>query len=271
MGIEYNAIKTFLLAESQGVSFKKIATIGRQGVHIKTGKILKLLKKTSAHSGQSTHEEWINEKFAEKFLKVFGAESVDSFDYSSYEGATFIHDMNKPIDNKYKQKYSVVFDGGSLEHIFNFPTAIKNCMEMVEVNGHFISVNMCNNYSGHGFYQFSPELFFRIFTNDNGYEMSGVYISDNLKWYKVKDPATIKSRVTFINNHGTYIIVIAKKIENKEIFKLAPQQSDYIECWNSKEEKPAEKIFQKIVRKLKQTSKKWFIKYDKHFFEKIKI
>jgi len=41
--------------------------------------------------------------------------------------------MSQPIDTIHKNKYDLVFDGGTLEHVFNFPVAIKNCMEMVKV------------------------------------------------------------------------------------------------------------------------------------------
>jgi hypothetical protein len=31
------------------------------------------------------------------------------------------------------------------------------------------AVTPANNQMGHGFYQFSPELFFRVFSQENGY------------------------------------------------------------------------------------------------------
>ena len=68
-----------------------------------------------------------------------------------------------------KNKYTLVIDGGCLEHIFNFPVAIKNCMEMLQEGGHFIGITPANNLMGHGFYQFSPELYFRIFSKENGF------------------------------------------------------------------------------------------------------
>ena len=55
-----------------------------------------------------------------------------------------------------------MIDSGSLEHVFNISQALRNCLEMVESGGHFISIGPANNAMGHGFYQFSPELYFRI-------------------------------------------------------------------------------------------------------------
>ena len=62
------------------------------------------------------------------------------------------------------KQFDLVFDGGTLEHVFNFSTALKNCMHMVKPHGRFVSVTLPNNWCGHGFYQFSPELFFRALT-----------------------------------------------------------------------------------------------------------
>ena len=267
MGIEYNAARAILVSKLNGAKLGKTITIGRQGLYENKKILKKLFKKFNITIDNSI----LSGKYAEKLLLSLGATNVSSMDYSDYEGATFIHDMNKPINNKFKNNYDFVFDGGSLEHIFNFPVAIKNCMEMLKINGYFISVTTCNNFSGHGFYQFSPELFFRIFTKENGYRLDGIFISENKKWYKVKDPKIIKSRVTFKNNSETYIIVIAKKMEQKNIFSSMPQQNDYVEIWNSRNDNVKENILEKIPRKIRQIYHKYFIKYDKRFFNKINL
>src|SRR5438477_418150 len=84
-------------------------------------------------------------------------------------GPHFPHDMNEPIPDKFKETYTAVLDGGSLEHVFNFPVAIKNCMEMVKVGGHYLAITPANNFFGHGFYQFSPELYFTVLSKENGF------------------------------------------------------------------------------------------------------
>ena len=180
-----------------------------------------------------------SEGYAESFLRFLGARVADSFDASDYESATQIHDFNEPIPPQYKNKYSAVLDGGTLEHIFNFPTAIKNCMEMVKVGGHFLNITPTNNFLGHGFYQFSPELFFRIFTRENGFEKPRVYIFEvvpDCVWYEVSDPDEVKERVILANDEPSYLLVTAKKESEVEIFKNTPQQSDYSAVWQASDE-----------------------------------
>ena len=66
--------------------------------------------------------------------------AFQTFDASDYESATYIQDLNLPVKSELHLKFSTLIDLGTLEHVFNFPQAIKNCMELVEVGGDFISV-----------------------------------------------------------------------------------------------------------------------------------
>jgi hypothetical protein len=136
------------------------------------------------------------------------------FGLSPYEGATHLHDLNQPVDDALRCAYSAVVDGGSLEHIFNFPVAIRNCMEMVRVGGHFLAISPANNFMGHGFYQFSPELFYNVFSRDNGYEVVRLLICEvrrGARWYVVRDPGAVRKRVTLTNSVPVHLLVVARR------------------------------------------------------------
>ena len=90
-------------------------------------------------------DEFKDNEYSEPLFKNLGASKIDSMDNSSYEGATVLHDLNLPVAEDMKNKYTVIFDGGTLEHIFNFPIAIKNCMQMLRLGGHIISFTPANN------------------------------------------------------------------------------------------------------------------------------
>ena len=263
MGVDYTAIKLLSLLKDDKKN-KKLLTLGRQGLHINTNKVESLLelKKDSLK----------NEIWTEKLFNLLGYD-IESIDNSNYENATHVHDMNFPIKENFKNKYDIVLDGGTLEHIFNFPVAIKNCMEMVKVGGKFASITCGNNFSGHGFYQFSPELFFRVFTKENGFEVENVFISEvgSNTWYKVMDPNVVKKRVLFNNKKETYIITIANKISNQEIFKNTPQQSDYFDIWNNGIKIKKRKFLRKVFEKINEKLIKIFYKYDPKHFIKYKL
>lgn len=237
MGLDINGVQFILYAQSLGVEFSRTAMIGRQGLHLNPSDFQAILVKFGFAFDEDTidHVFKKNSGYAEEFFRCLGAKNVHAFDKSAYEGATHLHDMNQEIPENFKQQYSVVLDGGSLEHVFNFPVAIRNCMEMVRVGGHYLGITPANNFMGHGFYQFSPELYFSIFTGANGYKLVSVIAfedSPTAEWLSVKSPASANSRITLTNSNPVYLLIVAKRVENITPFTSTPQQSDYISAWN---------------------------------------
>ena len=246
MALDVNGAKFLLYARRHGVSFSKTATIGRQKMLLSPKDLREHLRRFGVEISANESEKLISgsDKFAERFLNILGAEEIVSFDASPYEHASVVHDFNQPIPDEFKNRFTALLDGGTLEHVFNFPTAIKNCMEMVKVGGHFLSIAPANNYFGHGFYQFSPELFFRIFSIQNGFEIQQVMIFEETPdspWYEVADPDVVKERVWLINSQPSLLLVIAKRIKTVEIFGSLPQQSDYVAIWKSGNENDVSK------------------------------
>jgi hypothetical protein len=211
--------------------------IGRHGLHIRPSRLKDNLLEFGFPCDQKTVDRLFSENngFAEPFFRLLGAKDVHSFDNSGYEGATHLHDMNQEIPVCFKEQYSVVLDGGSLEHIFNFPVAIRNCMEMVRVGGHYLGITPTNNLMGDGFYQFSPELYFSVFSEANGFDLVSMVIyedSPRARWYSVRSPRSVNARVTLTNRVPTELLVMAKKVASAPVFEPFPQQSDYVPKWS---------------------------------------
>ena len=143
--------------------------------------------------------------------------------------------MNQPVPDRLRGAFDTVIDGGTLEHVFNFPTAIKNCMELVRVGGHVLLHTPANNFCGHGFYQFSPELYFRVFSAENGFRLERMIAHEaypHSPWYEVADPAQVGARVELIgSDHRVLLLIRARRIAETTIFAKPPQQSDYSVAW----------------------------------------
>jgi hypothetical protein len=109
-------------------------------------------------------------------------------------------------------------------------------MQMLDVGGHFFVHTMANNFMGHGFYQFSPELFYRVFSPENGFRMRRVVVFEQRvgrpRWYEAADPKEINERVELINRRPTYLLVHAERFADVPIFAAAPQQTDYTAHWS---------------------------------------
>lgn len=237
MGFGNDVIRSLFIAKKMGAAFDQTLTLGRQTWYSSKKK----LKDYARYYGMNQAEMdaiVFEDDYSEPVLYALGAKQVESMDFSDYEKASLVHDLNNPIPATLKGNYNLVIDAGTLEHVFNFPTAIKNCMEMLKVNGHFITVTTGNNFFGHGFYQFSPELLYRVFSQENGFSVEQMFLaipSDGKKenWYSVNDPDKIKSRINICNNKQVFVIMIAKKMAEADIFMQTPQQSDYQAIWDS--------------------------------------
>lgn len=204
-------------------------TLGRQGIHINQNTINYFCKKYNFDLIDTNFE-----KYSEILFNKLGFSHVDSIDCSKYEGATIIHDMNKPLN--ITKKYHYIFDGGTIEHIFNIPQVLENVIDLLEIGGIFCSVTVNNNYSGHGMYQFSPELFLSTLTTDYGMEIKELYLSktntEHNQWINVNDfkhNEGGRNDFTFNDTNPVYIITIAKKISNerKSLILDSPQQYSY--------------------------------------------
>jgi hypothetical protein len=235
MGISIHGAKFLLHARSVGVDFTDMAMIGRQGLFVTAAELRRVFDAFGETPTDAEVDAICDSGFAEALFTRLGAKRTDSFDASKFEAATYTHDMNAPIPEPFHEQYSTVLDSGTLEHIFNFPNAIKNCMEMVRVGGHFVAITPANNFFGHGFYQFSPELYFSVLSPDNGFEMRTMMAFEETRravWYEVRRPQDVRERVTLLNAEPVYLCLIARRTERKPIFARPPQQSDYVVRWN---------------------------------------
>lgn len=209
--------------------------LGRQTLNIDEGKFASLM----VTSREEAHRIlWADGGCSDTFLREhIGAGEIHSLDISSYEGADYLHDMNYPLPPHWDDEFSVVFDGGFLEHVFNVAQAIENALDLVKTGGHFLSMCPANNNYGHGFYQFSPELWWRVLSKDRGWDVHRIaWFQYGLgEWHDEPDPATLGTRHSNEAPGMVYLCVIAKKV-GENTAKGWPQQSDYVPCWNDLKE-----------------------------------
>jgi hypothetical protein len=112
-------------------------------------------------------------------------------------------------------------------------------MEMVKVGGSLLLFTPSNNQLGHGFYQFSPELFYNILSESNGFQvnnMVAIELSPAHRHYKVSNPSDIRARVTLTNSWPVILFVQAERVKKVPLFTQTPQQTDYQAAWKDKGE-----------------------------------
>ncbi|HEY8647515.1 MAG TPA: hypothetical protein VIL77_16715 [Gaiellaceae bacterium] len=237
VALDEHALTFVALAKGRGVSFQRSGTLGHQELSVSPREFTRAFAAAGVPVDPGHAEALVTSsgRWVDPVLRFLGADGVDSLDVSGYEKASIIHDLNAEIPADLEGRFTMLLDVGTLEHVFDFPTAIRNCMRMVEVGGHLILVLPTNNEAGHGFYQFSPELFFRVLAPEYGFTVEEMLIrelgSRRARWFRVADPGTRVARAQFVSRSVTYLFVLARRTGPVPAFAPPPLQSDYVSAW----------------------------------------
>ena len=168
MGITRGTIKLIAMAVGQAQEERNVITFGVQGVQSAYAEAVASIRQSGLGPGRLADQEVILDDVTQfgktihqtTLFRLLGYEAVESLDYYPAEQPTHVVDLNRPIPEKLKGKYSLVYDGGTMEHCFNSPQVMMNAVSMVKTGGTIIHHVPMNNWVDHGFYQFSPTLFF---------------------------------------------------------------------------------------------------------------
>jgi SAM-dependent methyltransferase len=98
----------------------------------------------------------------------YSKDNILSLDVNDYEGCDIVHDLNNPIPDSLRGRFDVVFDSGSVEHVFSTKDAFFNLARLCRAGGivvQFEPVDMIN----HGFVNFNSYIF-QDFYESNGFE-----------------------------------------------------------------------------------------------------
>ena len=168
----------------------------------------------------------------------------------------------------------MVFDIGTLEHIFDVPTALKNITKMLKPGGRVILILPASNAIDHGFYSFSPTLLYDFFSS-NGFEDFSCYLLEGnplncLRKGKIWKYTGLGNEYPLISSKGVEIYFSATKGDAPKEFEI-PIQSVYLKLWkdmksncalepDSKNKKFLLKLQSKTWRYFPEFLETWMIK-----------
>lgn len=236
MGLDLHGVRFLLAAKRSGVSFEKVGTIGRQDFDVSRDDLVRAFRELGFELSPHRAGEIVSGGggFADELFRELGSGEVEVIDASDYEGAAIVHDLNRPIPASLEGRFSLLIDGGSLEHVFHVSVGLENLMRMVRTGGHLVLIHPANNYFGHGFYQLSPDFCFAALSEENGYEIDHVIACERGgrgRWFKTADPAGVGRRLHLVNCRPVLLFTQAERIAAVPIFASAPQQHRYRRLW----------------------------------------
>lgn len=239
LGIDYAvAQKLIALAGDHGVT-GDVLMLGRQSMKIKDRFRDRLddalLERQMGYRFDALEQP---DGFAETMFKKLGADSVVSMDFSDFEGAQVTHDLNAPVPADLEEKYDVIFDGGTTEHIFDVASSMDNINRMLAPGGLFISAVPANNWFGHGFYQFGPELVYSYWKHGCGFDVLDCVMLPVLprdKELPLQDAAELGHRLRLkgkVPRQRTFLYYVVRKGTAAHRWNRA-LQTDYVNRWSA--------------------------------------
>lgn len=238
MGFDNTSLKVHCSLKKKGHSFKRVATLGRQTIYdIDEASLRKCSSSLGIDMSADQAAEILHgyDGYADGIYRWLGATTIDSFDFSSYEGATRIWDMNEALPAEMAGGYDFVFDGGTLEHVFNYPLALREALTLPCVGGTFLSGNPADSYLGHGFYQLGPDIPFSILNQHNGYDMGEALLVEmrrKPRFFEILPPSKKRGRALASSIWPTQMYFWG--IRRSEVpAHLQAFQPDYVAAWDS--------------------------------------
>ena len=162
MGLLASEIVQFLqIAEKRGIEGKTLAMMGKQYISLEMDPFLSIIRELGYPYDRALAERISSQKEIDScdFFKMLGFQEVHAVDYSEYEGADIIFDLNDPLPDSLKGSFDYVINGGTLEHVFDIAKAMENMSGMVKEGGLIMHLSPSDGWINHGFYSISPTFF----------------------------------------------------------------------------------------------------------------
>ncbi len=239
MGIDYVTFDRLVELSTRFRPEGRSLMLGRQKFPIQS-KYRKLYEKSlTDHGIDARRFDFVQEDgYADTLMEKLGFGAVEVMDFSDYEGATILHDLNRRPDESLENQFDLILDGGTVEHVFNVPMALEGLFRMLKPGGRLISVNGMNGWYGHGMYQLGPELvwtFWKRACNCNVIDCRAIPVEPDSGFQHVQldDPAENGVRLRLKDRIGpgrTYLYYEIEKTDLSHLPNFA-LQSDYETRW----------------------------------------
>ena len=251
MGIAIFALNK-LLEESCRQPFEgALLELGVQDIHFTCDDLQRAsdeygVKLTDFSNDLSQKIEFQEKKYIsnKSLYQALGFSSSTSVDNSAFEGADVTFDMNmNELPERLIGAFDVILDSGTIEHIFHIPNVLRNIVRALKPNGRIIHFTPSSNHTDHGFYMFSPTLFWDYYTANE-------FTIESMQWFRYTPqhdsepwkftdyrPGCLAAISYGGLDNGMYGVFCVVTKTDRSTFDRIPRQGAYTLKWQSEHER----------------------------------
>jgi SAM-dependent methyltransferase len=238
MGIDLAQFRLLTALSARYKPNGRALMLGRQALRVNPKNRLRMNRMLRMAGHQMTWRDLAQEDgFSETMWDKLGFGACETMDMSDYEGAQILHDLNAPVPDNLEGQFDFIFDGGTIEHVFNVPVALLNVFRMLRPGGRFVSANGLNGWVGHGLYQFNPDLVWTFWKRACGcivHTCLGVARDENVEDVVFDDVDEFGTRLRLRGTLPTTRVYLYYEVEKPAgaAYNATVLQSDYRARWS---------------------------------------
>jgi len=256
MGVDIELFERLVELSTRYQPKGRTLMLGRHTLQVQEEIQFKINRVFKQHGVELALEDVLQEDgYCEALMAKLGFGQMEAMDFSDYEGATVLHDLNRPIPAELEGQFDFIFDGGTIEHVFNVPVALENVFRMLKPGGRFVSANGFNGWPGHGIYQFNPELVWTFWGRNCGCEVHhclGIHKRPRGGNYHLefKDPAITGRRLKLRGKVPAGRMYLYYEVERtpQSVLKDRVLQSDYETKWHTHTNAGATRLDEEVAK-----------------------
>ena len=185
MGLARAAVHLLMTEASRRSFHGSVVTLGRQHVYVTAQETISMAAEHGVRLVPIPAELHREPTLAKRgfvsddwLFKSFGFDEIIRVDYSDYESSEVIFDLNSTeTPYELQNRFDLVLDSGTLEHVFDFAAGLRHCVRMVGSGGRVIHLTPSSNCVEHGFYSVSPTLYADFYAA-SGFEINRVWLCE---------------------------------------------------------------------------------------------
>ncbi len=271
MGINYNMGFGQLLKGKTGYKdFESlsICMLGKLQVNFSRGKLKEILEASffDYRKGVIDFSEEYKTIDSYNLFKVLGFKEVHALDISEYEGADILFDLSSDdVPDELRGKFDYIYDGGTIQHIFNLPRALINTCKLVKTGGVLVQDLSCVNRIDFGFWTLSPLTLIEFYKN-NAFHIENIFMV-GYEHSELHDLNIVSPDCRYNNNREwaetcgkefTIVLVcVARKLNDLNNYNLSFPQGTFKNMWLEKKKSSIQRTREKVYRITQRVKKIW--------------